>query len=133
MGGFDVVAAEVAHKGGRTFGYRVEDARSSMAHLPDHAPALRLDEDVLRLVEGVDVLLHDAQFLEPERAVADRYGHATVVDAVALAERAGVRQLVLLHHAPARTDDALDELSRTAPPWVCVAAEGQVLDPGLPA
>jgi phosphoribosyl 1,2-cyclic phosphodiesterase len=32
------------------------------------------------------------------------------VEAVALALEAGVRRLVLFHHRPERTDDALDEL-----------------------
>ena len=61
-------------------------------------------------MRGVDVLLHDAQFVERERALADAYGHSTVDDAVALAQEAGVRHLVLFHHGPARTDDALDAI-----------------------
>ena len=129
-GGFDVGTAELSHKGGRTYGYRVEDGTGSVAYLPDHAPALGMATEVCELVRGVDVLLHDAQFLEHERAVADAYGHATVDDAVALAVAAGARRLVLLHHGPARTDDALDELARTmrAPLPVHVAREGDVLD-----
>jgi hypothetical protein len=34
--GFQVLALDVAHKGGRTFGFRIEDGRSSVAYLPDH-------------------------------------------------------------------------------------------------
>ena len=59
-------------------------------------------------MDGVDVLLHDAQFVESERAMADEYGHATVNDAIALAIRAKVGTLVLTHHSPTRTDDELD-------------------------
>ncbi|MEY2571509.1 MAG: hypothetical protein QOE63_1859, partial [Acidimicrobiaceae bacterium] len=33
--GFRVTVAEVRHKGGRTFGYRVDDGRSSLAYVPD--------------------------------------------------------------------------------------------------
>ena len=40
---------------------------------------------IARVCSGVDLLVHDAQFLERERAVADAYGHATVDDAVDLA------------------------------------------------
>jgi phosphoribosyl 1,2-cyclic phosphodiesterase len=129
-GGFDVVAAEVAHKGGRTFGYRVEDAGSAFAFLPDHAPAAGCSDEVLALVDGVDVLMHDAQFLEHEREVADAYGHATVQDAVDLATRAGAGLLVLLHHAPARTDAALDAMAASvaAPMPVVVAREGSLVE-----
>jgi ribonuclease BN (tRNA processing enzyme) len=79
------------------------------------------------LVEGVDVLLHDAQFLETERSLADDYGHATVEETIALAEEAGVGRLVLFHHSPVRTDDQLDrigELAESAGVPVLVAGEG---------
>ncbi len=118
--GFDVLALEIAHKGGRTFGYRIEDDRSSMAFLPDHALVGessaptgrddRLGANALALVDGVDVLVHDAQFTEAERRVAVAFGHATVEAAVALAERGGVGRLVLFHHGPDRTDDQLGAL-----------------------
>jgi len=39
--------------------------------------------------------------------VAELYGHATITEAVALAQEAGARELVLFHHAPGRTDDEL--------------------------
>jgi ribonuclease BN (tRNA processing enzyme) len=112
--GFEVTAADVAHKGGRTFGYRVSNGQATMAYLPDHAPniagAVEL-EAAEGLVEGVDVLFHGGQFLASERERADAYGHATVDDAVGLAARAGVGRLVLIHHAPTRTDQEVDAMA----------------------
>jgi phosphoribosyl 1,2-cyclic phosphodiesterase len=130
IAGFEIGSADLVHKGGRTFGYRVSDANGSMAYLPDHSPALGVSDDALELITGVDVLLHDAQFLEVERAMADEYGHATVNDAIALAVRANVGSLVLTHHSPTRTDDELDLLAATvsAPMPVTVAAQGDVLE-----
>ena len=116
IGGFDILALEIAHKGGLTFGYRVEDESSSVAYLPDHALVggvgtevadERLWANALELVTGVDVLIHDAQFIEKERATAVAYGHATIEAAWSLAERAGVRRLILFHHGPDRTDRQL--------------------------
>ncbi len=132
--GFEVTAADISHKGGRTVGYRVSDARGSFAYLPDHAPSRGMTPAARALIEGVDVLLHDAQFLESERALADAYGHATVEETVALAESAGVRQLVLFHHSPVRTDDQLDRILDgvdTSVPLV-VAQEGMRLPIGTP-
>jgi ribonuclease BN (tRNA processing enzyme) len=133
IAGFDVRCVDVRHKGGRTFGYRVSDGTSSVAYLPDHVAAGAAEPDVEALVAGVDVLLHDAQFVERERALADAYGHSTVDDAVALALRAGVRTLVLFHHGPARTDDALDAIAATAADvgsslTVVAAAQGSHID-----
>jgi phosphoribosyl 1,2-cyclic phosphodiesterase len=113
--GFDVTAAEITHKGGRTFGYRIDDGDATIAYLPDHAPAIatrgRLAE-AIELTQGVDLLLHDAQFVEAERSIADAFGHATIDDAVTFARSAEVDRLVLVHHAPARTDDEVDAIER---------------------
>jgi phosphoribosyl 1,2-cyclic phosphodiesterase len=59
------------------------------------------------------------------------FGHATADYAVALGRRADVRQVMLAHHKPDRTDPELDVLAvrlATADPRVVVAAEGETLD-----
>jgi phosphoribosyl 1,2-cyclic phosphodiesterase len=128
--GFSVRAFEVAHKGGRTFGFTVRTGGSALAYVPDHAPELGVSADALDALADIDVLVHDAQFLEAERPRAVDYGHATVDDAIRLAERVRAGTLVLFHHGPHRTDDALDDIGRdfraTMP--VVVAAEGLALD-----
>ncbi len=112
--GFEVVAFDVPHKGGRTFGLRVTDGVASIAYVPDHLPGPETNPDIARACAGVDVLVHDAQFLPPERAVADLYGHAIVDEALELAELSGARRLALFHHAPARTDDEIDAIGRAS-------------------
>ena len=134
--GFDVVAADVPHKGGRTFGFRVSDATGSVAYVPDHLPALDTSPGLARLLEGVDLLVHDAQFLSHEQAVADEYGHATVDDALRLAIAAGAGTLALFHHAPARTDDEVEAIGSAAKGSgieVVVAREGEVVELGKTA
>jgi phosphoribosyl 1,2-cyclic phosphodiesterase len=139
--GFAVLAADLPHKGGRTFGYRVTDGGRSLAYLPDHGPlgcADGLDgggarhQAALALADGVDVLVHGAQFTFAERELAADFGHATVDYAVALAREAGARQLVLFHHAPTRTDDEVDAITTSVsdrvPTRVTAAAEGTTLD-----
>jgi phosphoribosyl 1,2-cyclic phosphodiesterase len=119
--GFTVLAREIPHKGGRTFGYRVSDGHSTLTYMPDHCPtALGPGPDgwgeyhpaALELAAGSDVLLHDAQMLTHKELDAEaRFGHAVCDYSVALATRAGTRRVVLFHHRPDRTDEALDELA----------------------
>jgi phosphoribosyl 1,2-cyclic phosphodiesterase len=119
LDGFDVLAREIPHRGGRTFGYRISDGSASIAYLPDHHPtALGPGEDgfgayheaALELTNGVDVLVHDAQLLPDELASEGHFGHAVADYSVGLAERAGARSVALFHHRLDRTDDALDAL-----------------------
>lgn len=130
IGSFSVIAAEVRHKGGRTFGYRVSDGDSEIAYLPDHVARGPITPTLERLIRGVDLLIHDAQFLEAERRFADAYGHSTVQDAIELSISLGVHRLLLFHHSPTRTDDQLDAIAADldSPVPVEIAREGQVLD-----
>lgn len=138
--GFDVMAAEIPHKGGRTFGFRVSDGAASVAYLSDHWPVSLGDgpdgmgpyhEAAMALVSDVDVVIHDAQYTAAEFAARRHFGHSTTDYAVGLAVAAGARRVVLFHHDPARTDDELDALVRSylgSAGEVTAAAEGMVID-----
>ncbi|HEY3529746.1 MAG TPA: MBL fold metallo-hydrolase [Nocardioides sp.] len=132
--GFEVTATGIHHKGGRTLGYRVASGDGSFAYLPDHAPSRGMTPAGRALIDGVDVLLHDAQFTESERRLADDYGHATVEETIALAHEAHVGNLVLFHHSPVRTDDQLDRILDLvdAPLPILVAREGMRIAVGAP-
>ena len=137
--GFAVEAAEIPHKGGRTFGYRISDGHSVLAYLPDHCPTDlgpgpegwgEYHPAALALAAGADALVHDA-FLLPDEVPAQAFlGHAAADYAVGLGRRAGSRWVILSHHKPDRTDQALDLLAArfAADPHVIVAAEGTVID-----
>jgi ribonuclease BN (tRNA processing enzyme) len=140
--GFDVEAVEIPHKGGRTFGYRVSDGRSSIAYMPDHAPTVfgpgpaefgPYHEAAVELAQGVDVLLHDSQYTSEEFPARAHFGHSSIDYAVGLAEHAGVGRLVLFHHDPWRSDDQLDTIveqwSGAAVP-VTAAIEWDLLEVG---
>ena len=154
--GFTVLAREIPHKGGRTFGYRIGDGHSTLAYLPDHCPtALGPGEHgfgechpaALELARGVDLLVHDAQLFPQELAAEADFGHAVADYAVELARRAQARSVALFHHRHDRTDELLDTLARRLgeppgaalgersgarlggeTPEVRVAAEGTVLE-----
>jgi len=130
--GFTVVAAEVRHKGGRTFGYRVEGETGSFAYVPDHNIARGVSDEAREMLSGVDVLLHGGQFVQSESARADDFGHATIDDAIALALQSDVSRMVLIHHSSVRTDDQLDDLAAglKAPLPVTFGFEGMTLEIG---
>ncbi len=136
--GFEVTAIEIPHKGGRTYGYRVSDGRTTIAYAPDHCPTVAgpgddglgaLHPAALALANGVDVLIHDAQLLPEEVEAEASYGHAAADYAVNLGIAAGAKRVVLSHHKPERTDAALDALAERLrhDGFVLAAAESLVL------
>jgi phosphoribosyl 1,2-cyclic phosphodiesterase len=138
--GFEVLALEIPHKASRTFGYRVSDGSSSVAYLSDHAPAnddpgpdgLGIYHDAARaLCEGVDLIIHDAQYTVAEYPARKNFGHATPEYAIGLANEVGAKAVLLFHHDPDRTDDEVDAIlaaSRNGGPVrVDAAVEGDVI------
>ncbi|MGO9489408.1 MAG: MBL fold metallo-hydrolase [Solirubrobacteraceae bacterium] len=139
LGGFEVLAREIPHKGGRTFGYRISDGRSTITFMPDHCPwALGPGPDgygeyhdaALALARDSDLLIHDAQLLREELSAEAMTGHSCGEYAVELARRAGARAVLLFHHRPDRTDAALEELTgrfEGEEPPVTLARQGATL------
>ena len=143
IGGARVTALAIPHVG-RTYGYRIEWGGASLAYLPDHQqPAdggFDVHDTVLELTDGVDLLVHDAQYTQPEFAKKSTWGHCTYEYAMWVAKRGGVESLALFHHDPMRTDDALDEMLGCCRTWadhtgldVFAAHEGDRVQLGSPA
>jgi ribonuclease BN (tRNA processing enzyme) len=140
--GFDVMAREIPHKGGLTYGYRVSGDGATIAYLSDHSPIAfgpgpagfgAYHPAAIALARGADLLIHDAQLIAPEFAAFAPFGHSAVEYAVGLADAAGVKRLLLYHHDPARTDDQIDAIvaaHRGNAIPVEAAAEGTVIDLG---
>jgi phosphoribosyl 1,2-cyclic phosphodiesterase len=137
--GFTVLAREIPHKGGRTFGYRISDGHSTLTYMPDHRPTAfgpgpdgfgEYHEAALELAGGSDLLLHDAQLLREELAAESCFGHSCGEYALGLARRAGCSAVLLFHHRPDRTDSALDELAArfAGDPEVSLAVQGTALN-----
>jgi phosphoribosyl 1,2-cyclic phosphodiesterase len=125
LGSARVQAAPVTHRG-PTVGYRVEEAGSSLAYIPDHEPYRSAQADAVEaerlsgylLAREASVLIHDAQYLEGEYAARVGWGHSSVAHAVAFARAARARRLVLFHHDPRHSDRVLAELeARAAELW----------------
>jgi ribonuclease Z len=72
----------------------------------------RYHEPVIEMVQGADLLYHEATFMEKMKGVAREKYHSTALEAATIAKKAGVKKL-LLGHFSARYRE-LDELLQEA-------------------
>ena len=61
-----------------------------------------------------DILIYDAQYTPEEYEHRCGWGHSTWREAVKLARAANVKQLILFHHDPMRTDQQMEAIVRDA-------------------
>lgn len=80
-------------------------------------------ESLIDHVAGVDVLYHEATFVEALRDRAEATKHSTAVDAANIAKKAGVKKL-LMGHLSARYDSGEEHLKEAKPIFDnCVVVE----------
>ena len=125
--GVRVRTAPLNHPDGAT-GYVVEHAGRSVAYVTDteHHPG-RLDDNILALVDGVDLLILDTTYTDAEYTARVGWGHSTWQEGVKLADAAKVGRLVLFHHEPDHDDltmAAIEAEAAVARPGTFAAREG---------
>ncbi len=144
----------------RALGYRIESPTGILTFVPDTGPfhtilfgdeflvwkgkpprlhagqvrtLERMRRAMINLAAGSDWLLYDSQFTEAQYARFPHWGHGTPGQAMEIAAAAGVRELLLFHHDPHRTDAEIDAITAVqqalAPPGLRVRAayEGMLL------
>ncbi len=129
--GVEIRTGSLNHPGGAV-GYRVEWGGRACALITDteHHPGT-LDPAVLELIEGCDLFIYDAMYDDAEMERHVGYGHSSWEQGIRLAKTAGAKRVAFMHHAPFRTDDALDAVEKQAKilfPGAFSAFDGQIVD-----
>jgi phosphoribosyl 1,2-cyclic phosphodiesterase len=150
------------HHPGTTYGYRIHVRGKTVLYISDNE-CLFLDKSIrqkygefsaeeqallsemqreeydaeIRLIEGADILIHDAQYSQEDYSKKRGWGHSCYIDTVNTAIDAGVQQLYLYHHDPNYDDRVISRLyehaqeiirERNSPLACHIAREGMVLD-----
>jgi phosphoribosyl 1,2-cyclic phosphodiesterase len=125
IGEFRVRTTKLRHPG-TTLGFRLTPAKReggpSIAYVTDNelgagghydVPA-SWRRDFVTFLKDVDLLIHDAMYTPAELEQHRGWGHSTYEEAVALAQDAGAKKLVLFHHEPEHDDKEMDALQASA-------------------
>jgi phosphoribosyl 1,2-cyclic phosphodiesterase len=113
------------------WGYRVEWNGRSLVYACDHEHGFPASDMALsEAARNADVLIYDAQLTPSEYAAHHGWGHSTWLEGASLAQKAGVKKLILFHHSPDRTDSDIEKIvgkARRVFPSTLAAREGLIL------
>ena len=111
--------------------YRVNYREKSLVYATDIEQKQGGYDDFIDFARGADLLIHDAQYLHEEYFSEVKpkkgWGHSTVKSAAEVAEKAGVKRLILFHHEPTHNDEAMahiEQVGKQLFPRSLVAHEG---------
>ncbi len=114
-------------------GYRLDSGTSSVAYLTDHQCGHDfsfISKELVSWAQGVNTLIHDAQYTKTEFSQKSDWGHSTYEFAVKMAELANAKRLIFFHHDPKRSDEELllilkDWSTKALPFELLAAREGE--------
>lgn len=117
------VTREFTQHPGATVGFKVEHHGWNVAFIPDNeflqgytgppAPLTREHdlvvpyEPMIKFLDGVDLLIHEAQYLPTDYPRRIGWGHSNLPTACALAKMVGAKKWIVVHHDPDHDDPAL--------------------------
>jgi phosphoribosyl 1,2-cyclic phosphodiesterase len=107
VGNFRVYPFRLSHPG-TTYGYRIEDGESCLVIATDSeykTVSSAGAETYVRLFQGADLLIFDAQYSLTQVLDRPDWGHSTAMMGSELAYRAQVKRLALFHHDPTSSDE----------------------------
>jgi phosphoribosyl 1,2-cyclic phosphodiesterase len=112
---FVIHARRVNHPQG-CLAFRIENNGKAVLYATDNEPGdPASDGAILELARGADTLIFDCQYTWDQILGRNRgWGHNTWEEGVRICQEAGVRQLILFHHDPDRSDAAVDQVQAAA-------------------
>jgi phosphoribosyl 1,2-cyclic phosphodiesterase len=122
-----VVSAQRHNHPGGAYSFRIERNGKVLVVSTDVEHGEHIDQRLVELARGADLLVHDAQYTAEELQERRGWGHSSFDQAMQVAEMAGVKRLALTHHDPEHDDDFLqriEKLCRERFPNVVLAREG---------
>lgn len=156
------ISYQNVHHPGTTYGYRIKAGNKTIIYISDNEclfleksitqqfedmsdeekelyESMRKEEydSEIRLIEGADILIHDAQYTPEDYQAKRGWGHSCYIDTVNTAIAAGVKELYLYHHDPNYDDKRMEEIDNHAQqiikernsPLVChLAREGMIVN-----
>ncbi len=108
----NIRTAPLNHPNGAT-GYRIEYGGKSFCYVTDteHVPG-ELDQNILGLIEGADLVVYDSTYTEEEFPDRIGWGHSTWNEGLKLCREAGAKQFAVFHHDPDHDDAFMADIER---------------------
>ena len=133
------ISYQSVHHPGTTYGYRIQANNKTIMYISDNEclylnkairqkygelsreeqglyDAMQREEydSELELIQGTDILIHDAQYTKEDYDKKRGWGHSCYIDTVNTAIDAGVKELYLYHHDPNYDDTAMEKINEHA-------------------
>ncbi len=126
IGAFTVEGMETTHHPGGSLVLKISAGGKTIVYATDFNHTEGEEARLTAFCRGADLLLYDAQYTREEYEQKRDFGHSTAEAGLRIQRQSGAKQLLLIHHDPAQTDEMLEAREKNL--GVRFAREGDVVE-----
>ena len=118
------------HPGGAA-GYIVERDNKKVCVFLDHeyGQEARIDDHLINIARESDLIVWDGMFLDEELPPKKGWGHSSIEQGIALADKIDVKNFLISHHSPSRDDKEIKDIeNKISNKKVKFASENEVIE-----
>lgn len=106
------VKAQLHNHPGGAYSFRIESGGKVLVVCTDIEHGTSVDQKIVDLATGADLLIHEAQYTQEQLENRRGWGHSSHEQAIEVADRAGVKHLIMTHHDPDHDDGFLRRIEK---------------------
>ena len=124
---FQIEFLKLNHPGG-SVGYSIKNQYKKITILLDNGYDKDQFFDLHKFADKSDYIVWDGMFTDKELKNKAFWGHSSIEQGIEFFQKAAIKNMLITHHDPARTDDQLKILSKDLPQGIIFAKDGMIVD-----
>jgi phosphoribosyl 1,2-cyclic phosphodiesterase len=124
---FQIEFLKLNHPGG-SVGYSIKNQYKKITILLDNGYDKDQFFDLHKFAGKSDYIVWDGMFTDKELNNKAFWGHSSIEQGIEFFQKTAIKNMLITHHDPARTDDQLKILSKDLPRGIIFAKDGMIVD-----
>ena len=114
---------------GNSYGYSIKSDNKKFCYLLDNEYEDVQEEKLLKFCDQSEAIIWDGMFLDSELSDKKGWGHSSIEQGIALADKIDVKNFLISHHSPSRDDNEIKKIeNKISNKKVRFASENEVIE-----
>ena len=114
---------------GNSSGYSIKSDNKKFCYLLDNEYEDVQEEKLINFCDHSEAIIWDGMFLESELSDKKGWGHSSIEQGIALADKIDVKNFLISHHSPSRNDEEINIIKKNiSNKKVKFASENEVIE-----
>ena len=114
---------------GNSSGYSIKSDNKKFCYLLDNEYEDVQEEKLINFCDQSEAIIWDGMFLESELSDKKGWGHSSIEQGIALADKIDVKNFLISHHSPSRDDKEIKDIeNKISNKKVKFASENEVIE-----